>query len=86
MDIRIVVLQRGWVHIGVFSRDGDTCTLQPSYTIRRWGTSAGLGQLANDGPTTDTILDADGRGGLHYHVLSYVEEQVCDESKWSKYF
>ena len=29
-----------------------------AYTIRKWGTDAGLGQLANGGPLSGTIFDA----------------------------
>lgn len=56
-DIKIVILQRGWCAIGRFERNGSDCTLKKSHIIRRWGTTKGLGQLATEGKTDDTVLD-----------------------------
>lgn len=36
-DIKIVVLQRGWVYIGRFERTGNDCKLTNAYNIRSWG-------------------------------------------------
>jgi hypothetical protein len=55
-DIKIVVLQRGWVYIGRFERNGNDCKLHNAYNIRSWGTSKGLPELVN-GATTATQLD-----------------------------
>jgi hypothetical protein len=55
-DIKIVVLQRGWIYIGRFERTGNDCKLYNSYCIRKWGTSKGLAELVN-GPTEKTVLD-----------------------------
>lgn len=46
-DIKIVVLQRGWVYIGRFERNGNDCKLHNAYNIRVWGTSKGLPELVN---------------------------------------
>ena len=45
-DIKIVILQRGWVMLGRFERNGNDCKLHNSYVVRRWGTTKGLGELA----------------------------------------
>ena len=55
-DIKIVVLQRGWVYIGRFERNGNDCKLHNAYCIRVWGTTKGLQELVN-GATSSTILD-----------------------------
>ncbi len=61
---RIVVLQRGWVVVGRWHEDGDDITLTDASTIRRWGTTKGLGELV-DGPLADTILDQVGTVRAH---------------------
>lgn len=78
--VRIVVMDRGWVHVGRWSRDGDECRLDNAYTVRRWGTTRGLGQIAAEGPTTSTVLDP--AGTVRYHVGSAVLSIDCDESRW----
>lgn len=56
-EYKIVVLQRGWVLIGKFERKGNDCKLHKASVIRNWGTTKGLGELAQDGPKPSTILD-----------------------------
>ena len=58
MGKNIVVLQRGWVVIGDLEKIGDYFTLRNGSTIRVWGTTNGLGQIAKNGPTSSTKLDA----------------------------
>ena len=55
----IVVLQAGWVFIGVLhpAKDGKHAFLTEASNIRKWGTTAGLGQIALTGPTENTVLD-----------------------------
>ena len=60
-EVRIVILQRGWVMVGRWHRDGDDITLTDASVIRRWGTSKGLGELVN-GPLSGTTLDQAGAG------------------------
>ena len=55
---RIYVLKERWVLIGQFVREEkNRIFLTDSAVIRVWGTTAGLGQIALDGPTTETKLD-----------------------------
>ena len=81
-DIRIVVGQRGWVHVGVYAKDGATVKLTKAQCIRRWGTSRGLGQIAADGPTSSTVLDV--AGTIEVHELALVHTLACDAAAWSK--
>lgn len=81
-DIRIVVGQRGWVHVGKYRRDGQQVTLERAQCIRRWGTTKGLGQIAAEGPTPDTKLEP--VGTLECHELAVVHTLTCDASAWAK--
>lgn len=56
-DYRIVVLPRGHVLIGNFEQLDDACVLKSASVIRRWGTTQGLGELAEKGPLSETKLD-----------------------------
>ena len=81
-DIKIVVLQRGWVYIGRLERNGSDCKLHNAYNIRRWGTSKGLGELANEGPKTNTELDKC-YGVVEFDYLTVVHTISCKESIWA---
>ena len=80
-DFRIVVLQRGWVAVGDFTREGSDCRLENASVIRRWGTTKGLGELAASGPTKTTVLDP--AGTLRFHELTIVATFDAEKSKWS---
>ena len=58
---QIVIADRGWVWVGRSRFDGDNLIVEDARCIRYWGTKRGLGQLAEDGPTSDTKLDPVGR-------------------------
>lgn len=79
--IQIVVLQRGWVAIGRFSQTKEQCHLTSASIVRTWGTSKGLGELAMNGPLTNTKLDK--CADLHFHEMTIVVRMDVDESKWS---
>lgn len=81
-DIRIVILQRGWVAVGRFSQSGSDCELDQASIIRKWGTEKGLGQLIS-GPLGDTKLDPCGK--LRFHELVVVATMDCEVSKWEKH-
>jgi ribosomal protein L27 len=80
-DIKIVVLQRGWVFIGRFERDGNNCKLHNAYNIRQWGTTKGLGELVN-GSTDKTILDKC-EGVVEFDWLTTVCVITVNQSKWN---
>lgn len=80
-EVRIVVLQRGWVMVGRLDRDGDHCKLHDASTVRVWGTSKGLGEIASGGPTTKTVLDKC-HGVVEFHALTVIASIACEESKW----
>src|SRR5665213_3172947 len=70
-DIKIVVLQRGWVMVGRFERDGSECKLHGASVIRNWGTTKGLGEIASSGPTSSTKIDAT-NGLVEFDYLTVV--------------
>lgn len=81
-DIRIVILQRGWVFVGRFSQDGTRCRLDEASCIRVWGTTRGLGELVQ-GPTGSTKLDP--AGEVSFHELTVVATLKCEASKWAQH-
>jgi len=78
--VKIVILQRGWVMVGRWSRDGDMCSLDDASVIRVWGTSKGIGELVT-GPTSTTKLDP--AGHVEFHVLTTVAIIDAEEDKWA---
>lgn len=81
--VKIAILQRGWVFIGKFSKDGSACKLTDAYNIRTWGTTKGLGELAEDGPKDSTKLDK--VNDVSFHELSVVALIDCDDKVWQKH-
>jgi hypothetical protein len=81
-DIRIVILQRGWVAVGHFHQNDSDCTLEVASIIRRWGTTKGLGEIIS-GPNSDTVLDP--CGTLRFHELAIVATMDCEAPKWEKH-
>ena len=81
--IKIVVLQRGWVLVGRWSRDEDLEEerLTTASVIRRWGTSKGLGEIAENGPTGSTVLDP--CPDATFHPLTVVFKLDCTEEAWA---
>lgn len=67
---QIVILNRGWVVVGDYSEKGDECTLENASVIRVWGTTKGLGELAESGPTSFTKLDS--CPNVHFHKMTMV--------------
>lgn len=56
LGFQIVVLDRGFVYVGQTEIIGDFVKITKARNIRYWGTTKGLGELA-DGPTRSTKLD-----------------------------
>lgn len=80
MDIRIVVLQRGWVAVGHYREEGEKRFLSGASILRRWGTTKGLGELV-DGPLKTTQLDA--CGDLQYEAVTEIFNLKAKANKWA---
>lgn len=57
---QIVVMQQGWQVIGLVEEVPEGVIIHGASVIRRWGTTAGLGEIACKGVTKGTILDYTG--------------------------
>ena len=80
-DIKIVVLQRGWIYVGRFEKDvNGLCKLHNASCIRTWGTTKGLQELVN-GPTSTTKLDKC-EGIVEFDWLTVIHTIGCNKSKW----
>ena len=79
---QIVILNRGWVVVGNYSEKGDDCTLTDASVIRVWGTTKGLGELAENGPLTATKLDS--CPNVHFNKMTMVARMDVNEVNWSK--
>ena len=78
----IVVLQRGWVVVGTYSQSGETSTISNAKIIRRWGTTKGLGELAEKGPLPNTVLDS--CPPVRFHVREAVFAMEVNDDAWRK--
>lgn len=81
---KIVILQRGWVMVGKFERNGSECKLHRAAVIRNWGTTRGLGEIAENGPLKDTKIDPC-NGLVEFDYLTVVASIVVNEAKWEKH-
>ena len=79
-DVRIVILQRGWVFVGVLTKNGTQYSLDTGFNIRQWGTTKGLGELVN-GPLSNTKLDPIPH--TEFHELTVVAMLKVNASKWN---
>ena len=82
-DIKIVILQRGWVMVGRFERGDTVCKLYDASVIRSWGTTKGLGELAENGPLANTKLDKC-YGVVEFDWLTVVASVSVNDEAWKK--
>jgi hypothetical protein len=83
LGTQIVILQRGWIFVGTLTKKGSSMRLNNAATIRVWGTSKGLGEIAESGPTSNTKLDTVPE--VSFHELTVIGSIKCNEAKWEKY-
>ena len=83
----IIVCDRGYVLAGIVRPGPDPLRVivDRCVCVRRWGTTAGLGELARTGPTKTTQLDPEGDGVL-VGLLHVLRQIPCNEEasrKWT---
>lgn len=78
-EIKIVVLDRGFVYVGAVTIDGDFVKIKKAHNIRVWGTTKGLGELVS-GPTSSTKLDKVGTVNAPLRALISVID--TEAGKW----
>lgn len=81
-DIKIVVLDRGFVYVGRVKIDSDFVVISDAKNIRVWGTTNGLGQLVS-GPLSSTKLDQVGTVRAPYRALISLID--VEQSKWASH-
>lgn len=78
--LQIVVLHRGFVFVGKVTDEENEVVIRDAQNIRRWGTSYGLGQIAEEGPQKETRLDPS--GVIRCHPLAVVCRYDCKPEVW----
>jgi hypothetical protein len=78
---QIAVLDRGFVYVGNVEQEGDFLVIENAKNVRRWGTTAGLGQLANEGPQQNTRLDP--AGTVRAPIRACIHLIDCNPAKWT---
>ena len=84
-ETKILALDRGHVLVGQIVPHPTLAfhwLVSPGRTIRRWGTSAGLPELAK-GPLENTVLDAVGTFSVPWRALLFLID--VEESMWLDY-
>jgi hypothetical protein len=79
-SIKIALLDNGFVYIGLVSIADNMVVIHHARNIRVWGTTRGLGQIALEGPTAETMLDKTGNVIAPYHALNHLMDVTLD--KW----
>jgi hypothetical protein len=79
-EIKIVVLDRGFVYIGRVEETDNFVVIRNASNIRVWGTSKGLGELVN-GPLANTKLDKVGTVRAPNRALISLID--VEQSKWT---
>ena len=79
-DIKIVVLDRGFVYVGLVSQEDDFYIIKNAKNIRQWGTTKGLGELVS-GPLANTRLDNVGTVRVPSRALISLID--VEQSKWN---
>jgi len=82
-DIRIVILQRGWVFVGRYSENEKECILTNAKNYRYQGSKKGFGFVAKDGPSNNCKLDPCDLP-VRFNPLTVIATIDCDGEKWDK--
>jgi hypothetical protein len=82
LGLQIVVLDRGFVYVGEVTMGTSEVLIRNGSNVRRWGTTRGLGQLAAEGPTSDTVLDPTPLVRAPKSALMHLI--ACEVSKWPR--
>ena len=78
--VRIAVLNRGWIVIGRVSQKKNKTFISNASIIRKWGTTKGLGELAEFGVLNNTILDK--CNDIEVETINVVLLMNCNKDSW----
>ena len=79
-EIKIVVLDRGFVYVGQVSQEDDFYVIKNAKNIRQWGTTKGLGELVS-GPLANTKLD--NVGTVRAPSCALISLIDVEQAKWN---
>ena len=82
IGIKICYLPAGNVVLGRVYRAAEFEYIEDGFTVRQWGTSEGIGELALCGPSDKTILDFFGTDD--WHILRRIRGIDCDPDVWNE--
>jgi len=80
--LQIAVLDRGWVFVGHVSTDAEWCYIDKAECVRIWGTTRGIGELAENGPLPNTKLDPSPT--IHVSIKALLFLVKCNAEKWKR--
>ena len=80
-DIRIVILQRGWVFVGRYSETDKGCVLTNAKNYRYQGSKKGFGYVAKEGPSGECKLDPC-ELPVRFNPLTVIATIDCEGAKW----
>lgn len=88
-EIRIAVLQRGHVVVGKYSQHGEIGRLDNAHVVRKWGTSEGLGELAQKGPMPESAPNGPTRldkcPAVKFHTREVIFLMEVNADAWGKH-
>ena len=79
--IALVSADRGHVWVGAVVTEGAWCIITDGRTVRTWGTDRGLGQLAEEGPRPNTVLDKEW-DQVRVPLKAVIAIRPCRGSSW----
>ena len=82
--LKIVVLDRGFVYIGMVTIQDGFIHITKAKNIRIWGTTKGLGELSINGPTPTTKMDDTGTVEAPLSALMHFLN--VNEAKWVPHY
>lgn len=81
-SLNIVILDRGFVLVGEVCIEGDWVLTRNAQTVRRWGTTKGLGEIAKGGPTANTKLED--MGTVRSPLRALIGLVACEPAPWKR--
>lgn len=80
---QIIVVKLGWVLVGrVAAQSATDLTITHAHVVRVWGTTKGLGELAEKGPLSGTKLEPTGHVVIQLDAVLFRID--CEDKPWTK--
>lgn len=80
-QLAIVIADRGHVWVGRMTNEGNQVVVRGGAAVRIWGTTRGLGQLAEEGPLSGTKLDPVKE--VRVSLRAVIATIPCKEASWN---